>query len=521
MAVSTSRNRSTLATACILWAVALCVAGVACRGDAIPAEIFGDHMVLQRDRPVPIWGTGRPGERVYVSFGEAAGETRVDGQGRWRLELPPLSTSQEPRPLVVRGDRERRIEDVLVGEVWLCAGQSNMLFPLARADDAAREVAAADLPLVRLCRCATAAGGDAPPYTANQIERLTADRFMTPAWARCEPDTAKDFSAVGFFFARRLLRDLDCPVGVICLAVGGTPTEAWIDRASLAADDGLRGFPESPWLTNPLVGEWCRTRARQNLGPTLAASGTIPGDESGPNHPFKPGFLWEAGVGRIAPFPVRGVAWYQGESNAESAELVARHDRLLPTVVASWRAAWSQPELPFGIVQLPGMNRPHWPAFRESQRRIHEQLPHTGLIVTIDLGRADDVHPPDKQPVGERLAAWAATVPRGESASTGGGPRPLKAEFRGDGVVVVRFEHAERLTTSDGGPPRLFELGHAGRFHAAEARIAGDAVIVEAARGEGPWMEVRYAWVPYPGAAANLVNTSGVPTTPFCLQRAP
>lgn len=517
--MSTTGFGHTLATARFWWAVALCVAGVACRGDAIPAAIFGDHMVLQRDRPVPIWGTGRPGESVRASFGDAAGETVVDGQGRWRLELPPLSTSREPRPLLIRGDRERRIEDVVVGEVWLCAGQSNMLFPLARAEDAAHEVAAADLPLVRLCRCDTAAGGDSPPYTASQIERLTAGRFMTPAWAGCEPETARDFSAVAFFFSRTLARELDLPVGVICLAVGGAPTEAWIDHTSLAADAGLRGFTESSWLTNPLVGEWCRTRARQNLGPTLAAGGAVPGDELGPNHPFKPGFLWESAAGRIAPFPIRGVAWYQGESNAEAAELVSLHDRLLPAVVASWRAAWTQPELPFGIVQLPGMNRPHWPAFRESQRRIHEQLLHAGLIVTIDLGRADDVHPPDKRPVGERLAAWAASVTRGESAAACGGPRPLNAEFPGGGTVVVRFQHAERLTTRDGGPPRLFELGRDGIFHAAVARIAGDAVIVEAAAGGGPWTEVRYAWVPYPGEAANLTDLAGRPASPFRIER--
>lgn len=517
--MSTPRITRAGATACLLWAVACCVGAATGRGDAIPAAIFGDHMVLQRDRPVTIWGTGRPGEAVDVRFGDTAGDTRVDDEGRWRLELPPLRATSEPRPFVIRGDRERRIEDVLVGDVWLCAGQSNMLFPLVRAGAAEREVAAADVPRLRLCHCDTAAGGDSPPYTASQIERLTADGFMSPAWARCGPDAARGFSAVAFFFGRTLARDLDLPVGVICLAVGGAPTEAWIDRSSLAADAALRGFAESPWLTNPLVGEWCRTRARQNLVPTLAAGGAIPGDEVGPAHPFKPGFLWEAGIGRIAPFPIRGVAWYQGESNAESAELVALHERLLPALVASWRAAWSQPELPFGIVQLPGMNRPHWPAFRESQRRLHGQLDHAGLIVTIDLGRPDDVHPPDKQPVGERLAAWAAAVTRGESAAAGSGPLPLNAAFRADGTVVVRFEHAEELTTRDGGPPRLFELGRDGLFHAALARIDGDAVIVEAARGAGPWTEVRYAWVPFPGEAANLTDQAGRPASPFRLAR--
>lgn len=513
--------RDTIATAaaCLGWVAAVCVGGGgSCHGEVVPAAIFADHMVLQRDRPVPVWGTGRPGENVRVTFGDDEAATVVGHDGRWEVLLPPQATADEPRPLLITGDRHCRLDDVLVGDVWLCAGQSNMLYPLARAEEGAEAIAAASLPLLRLCSCRVAAGGDPPAYATDQIERLTADGFMTIDWARSGPRSAADFSAVAFFLGRRLQADLDVPVGLICLAVGGAPTEAWIGRKALAADDVLRGFTDQPWLTNPLVGEWCRSRARQNLGAALASGVAVPGDEFGPNHPFKPGFLWEACLAQIAPFPMRGVAWYQGESNAESAELVALHERLLPALVRDWRAAWSQPEMPFGIVQLPGMNRPHWPAFRESQRRIHEQIPNTGLIVTIDLGRADDVHPPDKRPVGERLAVWAAAATRGD-AEAGRGPLAKGATFRADGEVVVRFAHAAGLTTRDGDPPRLFELGRHGRFTAARARVDGDAVIVSADSEAGPWDAVRYAWVPYPGGAATLVNSAGLPASPFLLER--
>ncbi len=501
---------------CWLLLMAAAGSGGPSRADAIPAGIFSHQMVLQRDRPLPVWGSGRPGEKVMVSFATSHAETVVTDAGTWQVVLPPQPASSEPTTLTIRGDRERHIEDVVVGEVWLCAGQSNMLFPLSRAEHAAQETAAAELPLVRLCPCRTAAGGDSPAYTAEQLERLVPDRFMQPDWERCTPATAGEFSAVGLFMARSLAEALEIPVGVICLAVGGSPTEAWISPAALAADPRLRGFTEDTWLENPLVGQWCRDRARQNLGRALATGGPIPCDETGPSHPFKPGFLWEAGIGRIAPFAIRGMAWYQGESNAETAELVAVHDRLLPRLVSQWRSAWGQDDLPFAIVQLPGMNRPHWPAFRESQRRQQAAIPGTGLIVTIDLGRRDEVHPADKQPIGERLAAWAAGVIDGTD-NAGGSPRATRAERRLDGSVIVEFGDADGLTTSDGGPPLLFEVGRFGRFHAARAVINADAVIVTSDDASGPWDEVRYAWVPWPEQQANLVNTAGLPAGPFCL----
>jgi sialate O-acetylesterase len=479
---------------------------------------FSSQMVLQQGLPLPIWGTATPRERVQVAFAAARAEATTDAAGRWQATLPPQEASREPRPLVITGDHDRVVlEDVLVGEVWLCAGQSNMLLPLARAALAERERAAADRPTLRLFSLAVAAGGDRGAYTREQLAALEPGRFGRGAWTRCTPATAAGFSAVGYCFGATLVEALDVPVGIVVVAVGGTPAEAWVSREALAENPHTRSLVAGDWLANPALAGWCAERARDNLAPALAGRATVPGDGLGPAHPFKPGFMWEAGVAPFVPLAIRGVCWYQGESNAESSERVAQHEAILPVLVADWRRAFGY-ELPFGIVQLPGMNRPDWPAFREGQRRLAERIPGTGLVVTIDLGDPREVHPADKRPVGERLAAWALASVYGREGP-GVGPLPVAATRGEDGRVTIRFRSTGGgLATSDGEPPRLIEVaGPDGQFQAAHAAIAADALVVEPA-GESPArdiVKIRHAWRPYPEPRPNLTGRTGLPATPF------
>jgi len=475
---------------------------------------FGDHMVLQQGRPLPVWGTAEPAEEVRVRFGGASVTGTADGDGRWKVVLPPQQASAAGRPLTIEGRTTLTLADVLVGEVWLCAGQSNMLLPLARADDAKPALTTTD-PLLRILSIATAAGGDSPAYTPPQIRALEPATFTSGTWTAWSPASARGFSAVASFFALRLRAELRVPVGVIGVAVGGSPTEAWIDRDALAAHPATAGFTSGPWLQNPLMGEWCRTRAAANLARATKAGESIPGDDLGPNHPFKPGFLWESCVEPVTPFAIAGVCWYQGESNAEAADLVTLHDELFPALVEDWRRAWGRDELPFGFVQLPGMGRPHWPAFRDGQRRLHARLPHTGMAVAIDLGEKGDVHPGDKRPIGDRLAGWALAEVYGRQNVVGSSPLPTKAARLADGRVRIDFTHAGRgLATTDRGPPRHVEVaGNDGEFRAAEARIEGAGLVVAA--GDTPVRRVRYAWQPFPEPAVNLVGPGGLPVTPF------
>lgn len=473
-------------------------------------------MVLQAGQRLPIWGTAAAGERIEVRFAGTRAAATAGADGRWRAELPPQEPSALGRPLVIEGRETVTLDDVVVGEVWLCAGQSNMLLPFAKADHAAADLAAAGDPMLRLLRLAVAAGGDAPAYDSEAIAALRPKAFTSGSWACSSPAAVADFSAVAVFFAQRLRAELGVPVGVIQLAVGGTPTEAWVGREALAASPATAGLLTGDWLQNPLVGEWCRGRAAANLARASRAGEAIPGDEFGPNHPFKPGFLREAGVAPLVPFSIAGVCWYQGESNAETAAGAALHEVVFAALVADWRRAWQRDDLPFGFVQLPGMARPHWPAFREGQRRLHARIPHTGMAVAIDLGAEGDVHPRDKRPIGERLAGWALADVYGRDVA-GSSPLPVSAIRHADGRVRIEFEHAAAgLTTTDGGPPRHFETAGAdGGFRPVDAVIEGSAVVLTAV-GRAPH-RVRYAWQPFPRPAVNLVGRDGLPVTPFQL----
>ena len=490
-----------------------------------PSIGFTSQMVLQQGLPLPVHGKATPGERVQVAFGIAQAEATADATGRWQATLPPQAASRQPRQLLISGDHDRVVlEDVLVGEVWLCAGQSNMLLPLSRAADATREIAAAtreiaaaERPMLRLFSFEAAAGGDRGAYTREQLVALEPGRFGWGSWQRCTPKTAADFSAVGYFLGATLVEALDVPVGIMCVAVGGTPAEAWVSRDALAANPPTRSLVAGDWLENPTLARWCVERARDNLAPALAGRTTVPRDVLGPAHPFKPGFMWEAGIAPFGPLAIRGVCWYQGESNADSPARVAQHEAIFPVLVADWRRAFGR-ELPFGIVQLPGLDRPDWPAFRDGQRRLAEQIPGTGLVVTIDLGDPKDVHPADKRPIGERLAAWALASVYGR-AGPATGPLPVAATRGGDGRVTVTFQATGGgLATSDGQPPRLIEVaGPDGHFQAAQARIAGDSLVVEPAvkPPTGKIVQLRYAWRPYPELRPNLTGQTGLPATPF------
>ncbi|MEY4854760.1 MAG: hypothetical protein RIR32_1436 [Verrucomicrobiota bacterium] len=485
---------------------------------------FGDGMVLQRDQPIVVQGTARAGAAVLVRLGDVGIGVDADAHGRWTARFPARPASTRPVELEAKdGDADARLGDILVGDVWLAAGQSNMEFPLRREAHAAEELPQATAALVRLRHHAFAGQyHGASRLDAETIARLTPERFFEGSWRRCSPESAAEVSAVGYYFARRIAATTGVPVGLADFAVGGAPIESFISADALRRSPDFGRKVAGDWLANEAIdGNFVRLRARQHL----AGAARAPKDALGLNHGYKPGFAWAAGPGRLTDQALAGVLWYQGESNALRAVDVAEYAGLMRLLVADWREQWRDPALPFLWCQLPSIDEPtrlHWPRFREVQRQLETTLPHTGMAVTLDLGAAKDVHPREKREVGERLARWALFHQYGRAEQRPSGPLPTEATFDGK-TIAVSFRFAQGLAFRPGVPPQLEVLcedgAHAGEFRpAGPARVVGERLVIELPAdptATAPVL-VRYAWAM--NAQVALVNDAGLPATPFELR---
>lgn len=489
--------------------VALCTACAAWGQSTIKLPMtYGNSMVLQRERPIPLTCEATPGTTVRATLTDAHGKAvktsaHADAKGHWTATLPAMPAGGPYTLTFTAGKEHRELTDVWVGEVWLCSGQSNMELQLDNIATARRDLATADtLSRLHLLNMPSPWPVYAQVWPASFTDSI--DRHLvhqTGSWARCNAKTAAPFSAIAFHFGRVLADSLKCHVGLINNAVGGATTEGWIDSLSLATE--VPEILQGDWRKNPNIMEWARQRADYNL----SASPT----DRPHRHPYAPTFLYDEALRPVAGYGLRGVIWYQGESNADLPQM---HARLFPLLEKSWRKAFANPELPFITVQLSSIaTRPIWPEFRNSQRLLADSLPNTWMAVSSDLGDSLDVHPRRKAPVGERLAASALHNVYGLEHVVPEGPKPVVAVLFNDGNVAIRFKHADGLRTADGKAPITFELaGSDGVFHPATATVSNHAVKLKAEGVDHP-VEVRYGWQPF--THANLVNAVGYPCSTF------
>ena len=513
--LSFASKRIVYATA-FAFAAALVVLASAARVRAEVAlpDVLSDSMVLQRGVRVPVWGTAAPGEAVTVSFNGQTKRATAGADGRWRVWLDPLKANATPAVLTVSGKNKIELKDVLVGEVWLVSGQSNMQFTLAETREAQAAIAAANQPLIRLFN----------------VSRQVAFKHKPPPlamWQACTPESVKDFSAAGYYFAVELQRELGVPVGIINSSYGGSQAEAWTPVEYLLANAELK-----PTVERTKIWDEERPRVKVEYEEQIkrwreeADKAKAAGARPSPS-PAVPDALREYRVASsiydgmiepLIPFPVRGAFWYQGESNEARAQ---QYNTLLPTMIRAWRERWGQGDFPFGIVQLPNYRDPSpepvdeaWSHIREAQRRTARSTRNAGLIVTIDVGEAHDIHPKNKLDVGRRMARWALAEAYGRKL-TATGPMFQKMKAEGSKLVLTFDDVGAGLKIRDGDKLQEFAVaGEDRKWHWAEARITGkDKVEVWSADVPRP-VAARYAFNNNP-RRPNLTNDTGLPAAPF------
>lgn len=488
------------------WAAAVCLvlSVSSAQADVALHPLFTPGAVLQQGREIPVWGTAAAGEQVTVTLGETKAQATADAQGHWMARLAP-QTAGGPHELVVEGNNRLAVGEVLIGEVWLASGQSNMQWSVKASADPEATIAAANHPQLRLLTV---------PRQGQEEIQTTAEISWTP----CTPESVPEFSAVAYHFGRHLQAALKCPVGLINTSYGGTPAEAWTTREKLLQIPELRG------LVSEGDAELGRlAHAQRAYQAARAAWDAAPAETRGPapqppraaGHPHRPSVLYNAMIHPLVPYAIRGAIWYQGESNAGRAY---QYRTLFPAMISSWREVWEQGDFPFLFVQLaPFMKKVEqpepsaWAELREAQWMTTQRLTQTGMAVITDVGDENDIHPKAKEPVGQRLALAARALAYGEAIEYSG-PEFHWAEALGP-EMVLHFRHAGQGLKAEGDALTGFVIcGADRRFVNATARIEGAAVVVRSDEVPRP-VAVRYGWANYP--LGNLWNADGLPATPF------
>ena len=492
--------------------IALLLSLAALRADVKPNALFSDNAVLQQGMPVPVWGTANDGEKVAVSFAGQNAET-VAKDGKWKVVLPALQASETPQTMTISGANKIEIKNLLVGEVWVCSGQSNMQFSVANKggwltgvvnkEDVLKN---AQDPLLRL-------------FTVPRNGKPEPQSVVGGSWSECTSETLADFSAVGYFFGRDLRKSQHVPVGLIGSNVGGTPAEKWTSRKALEANPALRDILDSyekalqayPAVLAKYKAEEPALLEKWNADDqkAKAAGKPSPRKPQAPGDPVSnaPACHYNAMIAPLQPFAIKGAIWYQGESNNGRAK---QYQTLFPAMIKCWRDAWGQGDFPFLFVQIaPHQNMS--PEIRESQLISWQKTPNTAMAVTTDVGAANDIHPRQKEPVGARLALAARAVAYGEKIEFSG-PAFETLKINGNKATLT-FTHLGGGLVAKHGALKGFTIAGADKnFVPANAAISGDKIVVSSEQVAAP-VAVRYGWANVPDV--NLFSKSGLPATPF------
>jgi len=477
----------------------------------LPA-VISDNMVIQRGKKTPIWGWAEPGEQIMVgvNWRSMAWGVTADKDGKWAFEMSPPTTTG-PYEMTISGKNTITIKNILVGEVWVCSGQSNMQWSVRQSANAEQEITEADYPNIRLF----------------SVERKVAEQPQTDCvgnWSMCGPQTVPGFSAVAYFFGRELHKELNLPIGLIHTSWGGTPAESWTRREALEKDtdfapilkrydEAKAKYPQAQKKYEEDVEKWKEAVKKAKVEGKKAPR--QPSRPFGPWHPHSPAGLYNAMIAPLIPYGIQGAIWYQGESNADRAY---QYRKLFPAMIKNWRNDWGEGDFQFLFVQLanfmavnPDPVDSAWAELREAQLMTLAS-PNTGMAVIIDIGEANNIHPKNKQDVGKRLALWALAKTYGKKLVYSG---PIYKSMRIEGnKIILDFEHVGGGLAADGDEPlKGFAIAGTDRkFVWANAKINGNTVVVSSDKVSEP-AAVRYGWANNP--VCNLYNKEGLPASPF------
>ncbi len=498
---------------------------IALRAEVGLPSIFGDHMVLQRGKPIPVWGTAAKEEQVTVTLGKQSRTATADADGHWRVTFKAIK-GRGPLEMTVSGKNAITIHDILIGDVWICSGQSNMEFWLKAAKNGEEEVKKAEYPNIRLFTV--------KKNVADKPQVNTAPDTKQNRWEACSAATAGDFTAVGYFFGRELHKKLGVPIGLVHTSWGGTPAESWTTRATLEAsadfkpiverwDAAMKAYPQAQANFEKDLAQWRKEAeaAKKDGKPEPKR----PNPPLAPGNPNTPAGLYNGMIAPLVPLAAKGFIWYQGESNAGRAY---QYRKLFPAMIQDWRKSWGDDDMPFFFVQLanflPRKDQPadsEWAELREAQT-MTLSLEHTGMAVIIDVGEEKDIHPKNKQDVGRRLALAALGTEYEKhnplvfwkNTEEYSGPMFKKMSVEGN-KVRLKFNHVGKGLVSKSGGDSVKGFAVAGedkKFVWADAKIDGSSVWVHSDQVAHP-VAVRYAWADNPDA--ELFNTDGLPASPF------
>ena len=484
------------------------VLGLSAQAELWMPSIFSSHMVLQQKQKNPIWGKADPGAVLSIQFGDQSQEVSVGADGHWTAILKSKSAGNTAYDLRVSlGAESLYFDDILIGEVWVASGQSNMQWTVSNSNDPEKEIAAANYPNLRL-------------FYVTRVTADTPQEDCGGTWQACTSETVPGFSAVAYFYGRELHKKLNVPVGLIHTSWGGTPSESWTSQETVEKvpafapistrwEDIVAKWPESKVAYEATVAEW---QKKKDAGETKANKPRMPYN---PDHPHRISSLYNGMIAPIVPYGIKGAIWYQGESNANRA---FQYRTIFPAMIEDWRMHWNQGDFPFYFVQLANYKARSeeptpdcdWAELREAQTMTLD-LRNTGMASAIDIGVADDIHPRNKQDVGKRLARWALNKDYGMRDVVASGPLYTSHSIDGD-KVTISFDYAKGLHGKAGELAGFMIAGEDQQFVWADVEVKGKKIVVSSASVPAP-KAVRYGWANNP--VSTLYNEAGLPASPF------